>query len=98
MVGCFPEFVFQFSVAQVLVCLRKQLINNFVFPLGPVLKVSIIIIIIIIIIITIIPATADHNPECKSIDLLITCTAVRSLFCTLFLTICFYNSLTLRNQ
>ena len=31
-VGCFPEFVFQFSVAQVLVGLRKQLINNFVFP------------------------------------------------------------------
>ena len=28
---CFPEFVFQFSVAQVLVGLRKQ-INNFVFP------------------------------------------------------------------
>ena len=33
-VRCFPEFVFQFSVAQVLVGfhLRKQFINNFVFP------------------------------------------------------------------
>ena len=31
-VGCFPEFVFQFSVVQVLVRLRKQFINNFVFP------------------------------------------------------------------
>ena len=30
-VGCFPEFVFQFSVAQVLVGLCKQFINNFVF-------------------------------------------------------------------
>ena len=30
-VGCFPEFAFQFSVAQVLVGLRKQFINNFVF-------------------------------------------------------------------
>ena len=30
-VGCFSEFVFQFSVAQVLVGLRKQFINNFVF-------------------------------------------------------------------
>ena len=32
-VGCFPELYFlQFSVAQVLVGLRKQFINNFVFP------------------------------------------------------------------
>ena len=31
-VGCFPEFAFQFSVVQVLVGLRKQFINNFVFP------------------------------------------------------------------
>ena len=31
-VGCFPEFVFQFSMAQVLVGLWKQFINNFVFP------------------------------------------------------------------
>ena len=31
-VGCFPEFVFLFSVVQVLVGLRKQFINNFVFP------------------------------------------------------------------
>ena len=30
-VGCFPEFVFQFSVAQVLVGLRMQFMNNFVF-------------------------------------------------------------------
>ena len=28
----FPEFVFQFSVEQVLLGLRKQLMNNFVFP------------------------------------------------------------------
>ena len=31
-VGCFPELVFQFSVAQVLVGLQKQFINNFVLP------------------------------------------------------------------
>ena len=32
-VGCFPELCFlQFSVVQVLVGLRKQFINNFVFP------------------------------------------------------------------
>ena len=31
-VGCFPEFVFQFSVVQLLVGLRKQFINNFDFP------------------------------------------------------------------
>ena len=31
-VGCFHEFVLQFSVAQVLVGLRMQFINNFVFP------------------------------------------------------------------
>ena len=30
-VGYFFEFVFQFSVAQVLVGLRKQFINNFAF-------------------------------------------------------------------
>ena len=29
--GCVPEFVFKFSVTQVLVGLRKQFINNFVF-------------------------------------------------------------------
>ena len=34
-VGCFPEFVFQFSVVQVLVGSRsrKQFIDNFVFPI-----------------------------------------------------------------
>ena len=47
-VGCFPEFVFQFAEEQVFVGLRKQLINNFVFPLGSVLLVLIIIIIKII--------------------------------------------------
>ena len=32
-VYCFPDLCFlQFSVAQVLVGLRKQFINNFVFP------------------------------------------------------------------
>ena len=31
-VGCFPELCFQFSVVLVLVGLRKQFINNFVFP------------------------------------------------------------------
>ena len=30
-VGCFTEFAFQFYVAQVVVGLRKQFINNFVF-------------------------------------------------------------------
>ena len=30
--GSFPEFVFEFSVAQVLVGLRQQFIDNFVFP------------------------------------------------------------------
>ena len=40
-VGCFPEFVFQLSVAHVLVGLRKQFMF---FPLGPVLLVLIIII------------------------------------------------------
>ena len=30
-VGCFPEFVFLFSVVHVLVGLCKQFINNFVF-------------------------------------------------------------------
>ena len=29
--GCFAEFVFQFSVVQVLVGLRKKFINNFAF-------------------------------------------------------------------
>ena len=42
-VGCFLEFVFQFYVAQVLVGLRKQFIYNFVFPIGPVRLVLIII-------------------------------------------------------
>ena len=47
-VGCLPELCFlQFSVAQVLVGLRKQFINNFFFPLGPVLLVLIIIIMIV---------------------------------------------------
>ena len=47
-VGCFPELCFlQFSVAHVLVVLRKQFINNVVFPQGPALLVLIIIIIII---------------------------------------------------
>ena len=32
-VGCFPEFVFQFSVAQVLVGLQTLFINNFVFTI-----------------------------------------------------------------
>ena len=49
-VGCFLEFVFLFSVVQVLVGLRKEFINNFVFPLGPVLLALIVIIIAIIII------------------------------------------------
>ena len=31
-VDCFPEFVFLFSVVQVLVGLRKQFIKNFDFP------------------------------------------------------------------
>ena len=32
-VGCFPEFCFlQFSMEQVLVGLRKQFMNNFVYP------------------------------------------------------------------
>ena len=30
-VGCFPEFIFIFSVLQVLLVLRKQFINNFIF-------------------------------------------------------------------
>ena len=30
--GCFPEFVLQLLEAQVLVGLRKQFMNNFVFP------------------------------------------------------------------
>ena len=30
--ACFPEFIFQFSVVQVLVGLRNKFINNFVFP------------------------------------------------------------------
>ena len=32
-VGCFPQFVFSFSAAQVLVELRKQFINNLFFPI-----------------------------------------------------------------
>ena len=31
-VGCFPEFFFQFSLAQVLVGFRQQFLNNFVIP------------------------------------------------------------------
>ena len=31
-IGCFPKFVFQFSMAQLLVGLGKEFINNFVFP------------------------------------------------------------------
>ena len=46
-VGFFPEFVFQFSVVQVLVGLQKQFVNNFVFPTGPVLLLLIIIITIL---------------------------------------------------
>ena len=43
-VGCFPELCFiQLFVAQVFVGLRKQFINNFVFLLGPVLLILIII-------------------------------------------------------
>ena len=45
-VGCIPEFVFLFSVVKELVGLRKHFINNFVFPLGPVLLVLAMIIII----------------------------------------------------
>ena len=30
-VGCLPEVVFQYSVAKVLVGLRRQFLNNFVF-------------------------------------------------------------------
>ena len=41
-VGCFLEFVFLLSVVQVLVGLRKEFINNFVFPLGPVLLALIV--------------------------------------------------------
>ena len=45
-IGCFPELCFlQFSVAQVLVGLRKQFIINFIFPLVSVLLVLVIIII-----------------------------------------------------
>ena len=46
-VGCFPELcLLQFYLAQVLVGLRKQLTNNLVYPLGPVLLVLIFILII----------------------------------------------------
>ena len=31
-VDCFPEFVFHISVTQMLVRLRNQFINNFIFP------------------------------------------------------------------
>ena len=49
-VGCFPELCFlQFSVAQVLVGLRKELINNVVFNFWPVLLVLIIILIIVLV-------------------------------------------------
>ena len=50
-VGCFPEFVFVFSVVHIVVGLRKQFIKKCFFPLGPVMLVLIIIIIIINIII-----------------------------------------------
>ena len=46
-VGCFLEFVFLFSVVQVLVVLRNEFVNNIVFPTGPVLLVLLLIIIII---------------------------------------------------
>ena len=46
-VGCFPKLCFiQFSVPQVLVGLREKFMNNFVFPIRPVLLVLIIMIII----------------------------------------------------
>ena len=32
MIGCFLEFVFQFSAAHVLVELLKSIANNFIFP------------------------------------------------------------------
>ena len=48
-VGCFPEFFFQFSVVQELVGLRKQFKTILFFPLGPALLVLIILIIVIII-------------------------------------------------
>ena len=47
-VGYFPELCFfQFTVAHVLMGLRKQFISNIVFPLVSVLLVSIMIIIIV---------------------------------------------------
>ena len=50
-VGRFPELCFlQFSVAQVLVGLRKQIYKQFFFLLWPVLLVLIIIIIIILVV------------------------------------------------
>ena len=49
-VGCCLECVFLFSLAQVLVGLQKQFINNFFPILGPVVLVLIIIIIIIIVV------------------------------------------------
>ena len=59
-VRCFPELCFlQFSLAQMLVRLRKQYINNFVFPFGPVMLVLIIIIIILILIIIVIIIIID---------------------------------------
>ena len=45
-VGCFPEFVLQFSAVQVLVGLRKQFVNNFVFTTWACAAGFIIIIII----------------------------------------------------
>ena len=48
-VECQPEFVFQFSISLVIVWLRKQFINNFVYPLRPMVLVLIILILIIII-------------------------------------------------
>ena len=48
-VGCFPKFVFSFSVAYVFVGLLKQFITILFFTLGPVLLVLIIVIINIVI-------------------------------------------------
>ena len=49
-VGCFPEFVFLFSLVQVLVGLRKQFMND-LFPTWPMLLPVLLVLIIIIIII-----------------------------------------------
>ena len=59
---CFPELCFlQYSVEQVLMGLRKQFINHFVFPLRPVLLVLIIIIVDIFIYTT--PIIIHSSPK-----------------------------------